>query len=526
MVLNDEQCNRFFDTMDALLLYVNERFQVVEGFTLDYESQIGDMKVSLVAHTLWENVEIIDAFVRDNPAHLPQQCLDTALAWKNALPGMYIVVRYQGGRALMMNDVGVFSVSGVTLELEDEIGKVPAYVEMVLLPFDDLVVYDGFMQVYDVGGTASDMARIQDDFENRCAEGIVSTAAEFVDVAGTHLATKRDEELDALLAELSREAAGDEETLPPGFHRGVLAGLDTLERESAVAAELARRGMSASDPSVAAHVIDTTQVERDRVDIQSDQAVNCAIASVLARGVVEIGEAYDQYRALVPDSLERDDFNLLVRHEASFPDAYFGLWSFQSSDYLVYYSLTPDYIAQTALRAGGYGGLRDELAYYEQYKQDLLKARAEVGPKPLSRTLMENTPLGELLGDSNVARLRRFLDERIPDGRDDFTFADLAAQEYVLTSIESGSLEELYRLTQDLGLDGCTADEERFVRLVTNVFNAMPSWENNGWSPQELYEQLTGRRMFYNEDGSVMKVAPDDPCPCGSGNPYRTCCGR
>ena len=210
--------------MDALLLYVNERFQVVEGFTLDYESQIGDMKVSLVARTLWENVEIIDAFVRDNPAHLPQQCLDTALAWKNALPGMYIVVRYQGGRALMMNDVGVFSVSGVTLELEGEIGKVPAYVEMVLLPFDDLVVYDGFMQVYDVGGTASDM----------------STAAEFIDVAGMHLATKRDEELDALLAELSREAAGDEETLPPGFHRGVLAGLDTLERESAVAAELAQ----------------------------------------------------------------------------------------------------------------------------------------------------------------------------------------------------------------------------------------------------------------------------------------------
>ena len=161
--------------MDALLLYVNERFQVVEGFSLDYESQIGDMKASLVARALWENVEIIDTFVRDNPARLSQRCLDTALAWKNALPGVYTVVRYQGGRALMMNDVGVFSVSGVTLELEDEIGKVPAYVDIVLLPFDDLVVYDGFMQVYDVGGEAGDLARIQDDFENRCAKGIVST---------------------------------------------------------------------------------------------------------------------------------------------------------------------------------------------------------------------------------------------------------------------------------------------------------------------------------------------------------------
>jgi len=54
----------------------------------------------------------------------------------------------------------------------------------------------------------------------------------------------------------------------------------------------------------------------------------------------------------------------------------------------------------------------------------------------------------------------------------------------------------------------------------------MPSWENNGWSPQELYEQLTGRKLFYNEDGSVMKLGADDPCPCGSGKTYRNCCGK
>ena len=38
MVLNDEQNELFFDTMDSLLYYVNDRFRVVEGFTLDYSS--------------------------------------------------------------------------------------------------------------------------------------------------------------------------------------------------------------------------------------------------------------------------------------------------------------------------------------------------------------------------------------------------------------------------------------------------------------------------------------------------------
>ena len=34
MVLNDEQVNRFFDTMDALLYYVNDRFRVVRDLSL------------------------------------------------------------------------------------------------------------------------------------------------------------------------------------------------------------------------------------------------------------------------------------------------------------------------------------------------------------------------------------------------------------------------------------------------------------------------------------------------------------
>ena len=525
MVLNDEQCGRFFDTMDSLLMYVNDRFRVVEGFTLDYDTQVGDMKAALVARALWENVEIIDEFVRENPHRLPRRCLDTALAWKNALPGVYTVVRYQGGRALMMNDVGVFSVGGVTLELEGEIGAVPAYVEIVLLPLDDQVVYDGFMQVYDIGGAAGEATRIQDDFESRCARGIVSTADEFIAVAGAYLAVERDKELDALLDDISREAAGESEALPEGFHRGMLAGLGMLEREAALTEELERRMPGASDV-LASMRSDTETVERNRGDMQDEQAIDCAISSVIYRGVVEIGEVCDQYRSLVPDPLERDEFEDLVRREALYPDAYFGLWTYQSRDYLVYYTLTPDHITLTASRGDGWGSLRGELQYYEEYKQGLIQARAEMAPKPLSRTLMENTPLGELLGNSNVVRLRNFLDERIPDGQDDYTFADLAVQEFVLTSIESGSLEELYRLAQDLGIEACTTDEGHLVRLITNVFNAMPSWENNGWSPQELYEQLTGRRMFYNEDGTVMRVGGDDMCPCGSGLKYRECCGR
>lgn len=64
------------------------------------------------------------------------------------------------------------------------------------------------------------------------------------------------------------------------------------------------------------------------------------------------------------------------------------------------------------------------------------------------------------------------------------------------------------------------------AKLITNVYNSLPSWENNGWSPQELLERMAGKKVFYNERGDVMKVGRNDPCPCGSGKKYKKCCGR
>ena len=87
-------------------------------------------------------------------------------------------------------------------------------------------------------------------------------------------------------------------------------------------------------------------------------------------------------------------------------------------------------------------------------------------------------------------------------------------------------LEPALAYVRELGLDACCEDEERLPKLITNVYNSLPSWENNGWSPQELLERMAGKKVFYNERGDVMKVGRNDPCPCGSGKKYKKCCGR
>ena len=676
MVLNDEQNDRFFDTMDALLYYVNDRLRVVEGFALDGMTPLDEVKSALVARALWDNVQIIDDFVIDFATRLPKKCLDLALSWKNALPGFYTLVRYQSGRALLMNDAGVFSVCGVTYELEQEIGPAPAFVEMVLLPFDDLIVYDGFLQAYDPERSASELQRIQDEFENRCAKGIALTAEDFIRQSQAYLAEQRDLEFDAFLADAARASEQGDEQLPAGFHRGPLAGLDPNEREQAlyrildkelkpkltsarefdkrvrkhepvhtlsdclmlmtkaqieqvaivlgmgglmrlrkaemvseVAAELpnammpleallaitndanrqlARRLASGQDVVFGADELESyafiwplepyvfiflgsdgytvlvpdelkqlfAAVDFDAIDRfrrQEGQALRCAEACAMMHGVIAVDEVYDQYRALVSDVLDRDEFQQVLEIAASYESGSFDFWTYLPTDYLIHYTLSPDFVAREFANqhsravsklyrnretdefafdpfnrsfARMSADLRAELDSLEQYKRDLVEMRAQMPMKPLGRSILENDVMSELLDDSNVIRLRSFIDERIPDGEQDYAYADNTVEQLVYCAIETGSLPEMFAYVMDCGLEGCTEDEQRLTALITNVYNAMPSWENNGWSPQELYEQVTGRKMFYNEDGSVMKVGADDPCPCGSGKKYRECCGR
>ena len=75
------------------------------------------------------------------------------------------------------------------------------------------------------------------------------------------------------------------------------------------------------------------------------------------------------------------------------------------------------------------------------------------------------------------------------------------------------------------------------IQLVMDLANNTRIWENNGYTPKEIFEKfekphlkpLPDEPYLYDEPNTAntkkrQKVGRNDPCPCGSGKKYKKCC--
>jgi len=70
-----------------------------------------------------------------------------------------------------------------------------------------------------------------------------------------------------------------------------------------------------------------------------------------------------------------------------------------------------------------------------------------------------------------------------------------------------------------------------FVQVLLNVFNNTRIYQNNGFTPEEIFRRFERPKLKplpkepFNIN-KVVKVGRNDPCPCGSGLKYKRCHGR
>ena len=154
MKVSAEEAELFFKLLWALQFFVNQRLQLFPDIeTLDdFKAAPIESRLQL-RDAVYENAELIDAFIQENPDHLSADHLAIVAEWKRFVADDFYIERLLKRYAVFIgSDNKVYAVLGLYDAFEDMLHprQLPRYVKAVLLPFQGKIVYDGLLQGYNV----------------------------------------------------------------------------------------------------------------------------------------------------------------------------------------------------------------------------------------------------------------------------------------------------------------------------------------------------------------------------------------
>jgi len=108
--------------------------------------------VQALRDTLWAEDALREQFIADNPARLPTADLALVASWQHRVAGPFYIFRYLKKHTLFLSatsPVQAYGVLGLVSPIEEIVGPVlPVYVEAVLLPFGQRIIYDSLLAPY------------------------------------------------------------------------------------------------------------------------------------------------------------------------------------------------------------------------------------------------------------------------------------------------------------------------------------------------------------------------------------------
>ena len=182
MLLTPQDVELFFKLHRALMFFVNQRLKVIpddvaspdEFLSLSAEVRL-KVRDAFLGHT-----ELIQSFVDENPAHLTSNELDIVRSWQHLLHGKFCVFRQLKKYMVFLStdkQPVAYGVLALSQPLEELVGPyLPVLTETVLLPFKDMIVYDGLMSSYRISFGPGIRRSLNESFkEAKARHGIVTS---------------------------------------------------------------------------------------------------------------------------------------------------------------------------------------------------------------------------------------------------------------------------------------------------------------------------------------------------------------
>jgi hypothetical protein len=182
MLLEPQDVELFFRLHRTLMFFVNQRLKVIPnqlGTPEEFAALSPDVRVK-VRDALNANVDLIQAFVDENPAHFSEGELDIVRSWRHLVTGKFYVFRELKKYTVFLSATDpaiAYGVLALSQPFEDFFGPcLPVMTQTVLLPFKGVIVYDGLMSSYNISFGPGIRRNLNEDYKKAKARlGIVTS---------------------------------------------------------------------------------------------------------------------------------------------------------------------------------------------------------------------------------------------------------------------------------------------------------------------------------------------------------------
>ena len=182
MLLPPHELEQFFKLHRTLMFFVNQRLQVIPDQIKtpeEFAALSPEVRIK-VRDALNANLELIESFVAENPAHLTEDELDIVGAWRHLVMGRFYIFRDLKKYTVFLSTTSpviAYGVLALSQPFEDMIGpSLPVLVQTVLLPFKNTIVYDGLMSSFNISFGPGIRRNLNEDFkEAKERQGIVTS---------------------------------------------------------------------------------------------------------------------------------------------------------------------------------------------------------------------------------------------------------------------------------------------------------------------------------------------------------------
>lgn len=175
----------FYDLYSALLSFVNGKLKVIPEQFSDSKgyTSLPPGKRLAVRDALYAHRELLDEFVKENPAKLSSDQLEIVGNWKHAVIGQFFIFRYLSKYAIFLNTNSpkkAYGVLALADLFEELVGPyLPRLIQTVLLPFKDKIIYDGLLSGHNITFGGGVKRRLNEEYrEAKEAFGIITSLPE------------------------------------------------------------------------------------------------------------------------------------------------------------------------------------------------------------------------------------------------------------------------------------------------------------------------------------------------------------